>query len=141
MAKKSEVNLIWRGELVVNQISAQSHEKLYILGQDIVDAIKEFLSQPGTGKMYKSGKTRWHQASAPGFPPAVWTGELKGSISHVIGKEGGTVFLYIGTTKDYGVYLEFGTINMEARPWFRVILEKLKPDTKNFLISDWRLAQ
>lgn len=139
MAKKSDVKLIWKGDIVVKRIESQSFAKLEALGEDIVTAIKDFLSQPGTGRMYKVGKTRWHQASAPGFPPAVRTGELKGSVSHVVGSQGNTVFLYIGTTKDYGVYLEFGTRNMEARPWFRVILVKLKPDTKKYLISDWRM--
>lgn len=139
MAKQSEVKLIWKGELAIKQIDAQSYEKLYILGQDIVNEIKEFLSQKGTGKMYKSGKTAWHQASAPGFPPVVWGGQLKISISHIVGTEGNKVFLYIGTTLMYGVYLEFGTRNMQSRPWFRMILEKLKPDTINYLISDWRL--
>jgi len=140
MANRSEVRLIWRGEHVAQQIESQSYEKLYALGDDIVAAIKEFISQLGTGKIYKSGKTAWHQASAPGFPPAVWSGELKISVSHAIGKEKNIVYLYIGTTKDYGVYLEFGTKNMAARPWFQVILVKLKPDTKNFLIRDWRMV-
>lgn len=140
MTEKSKVSLIWKGELAIKQIDAQSYEKLYILGQDIVNEIKEFISQKGTGKMYKSGKTAWHQASAPGFPPVVWGGQLKISISHVVGREGNSVFLYVGTTLMYGVYLEFGTRNMQSRPWFRVILEKLKPDTINYLISDWRLT-
>ena len=137
---KSGVTLIWKGELAIKQIDAMSYDKLNALGFDIVAQIKDFISQKGTGKMYKSGKTAWHQASAPGFPPAAWGGQLKISVSHVVGKEGNSVFLYIGTTLMYGVYLEFGTKNMSARPWFRIILEKLKPDTINYLISDWRLA-
>ena len=141
MAKQGDVKLIWRGDMIIKQIDDKSYEKLYILGQDIVNEIKEFISQKGTGIKYKSGKTAWHQASAPGFPPVVWGGQLKISISHIVGKEGNSVFLYVGTTLMYGVYLEFGTKNMQARLWFRIILEKLKPDTVNYLISDWRIMQ
>lgn len=138
--KNSECKLIWRGDIAIKQIDKNSYTKLDALGYDIVAQIKDFISQQGTGKMYKTGKTAWHQASAPGFPPVVWGGQLKISISHVVGTEGNKVFLYIGTTLMYGVYLEVGTKNMQARPWFRIILVKLKPDTINYLISDWRLA-
>lgn len=119
-------------------IDAEAHEKLDALGYDIVAEIKEFISQPGTGKFYKKSRTVWYQASAPGFPPTVRFGELKGSVSHAIVSEGNTVYLLVGTTKDYGVFLELGTKYMEARPWLGVILVKLTPDTKNFLISKWR---
>lgn len=35
----------------------------------------------GTGRRYKKGKGIWHTASAPGNPPAVDIGRLRGSIS------------------------------------------------------------
>ena len=122
-------------------LEGESYNRLDALGYDIVAEIKEFISQPGTGKFYKKGKTVWYQASAPGYPPTVRFGELKGSISHAIVSEVGTVYLLVGTTKDYGVWLEVGTEEMEARPWLKVILEKLSPDTKNYLIKKWRVEE
>lgn len=121
-------------------IAAESYERLDALGFDIVAEVKEFISQKGTGKFYRKGKTVWYQASAPGFPPTVRFGELKGSISHAIVSEGNTVYLLVGTTKDFGVFLELGTKYMEARPWLGVILMKLAPDTKNFIIKEWGLV-
>jgi len=57
VARRSEVKLIWKGDLAVKRIDTISYEKLDALGYDIVAQIKEFISQKGTGKMYKSGKT------------------------------------------------------------------------------------
>jgi len=141
MIKRSDVKLIWRGDTAMELIGAESYERLDALGEDIVSEVKEFISQPGTGKFYKKSRTVWYQASAPGFPPTVKFGELKISISHAVISEGGVTYLLIGTTKDYGVWLEVGTKFMEARPWLRVILVKLAPDTKNFLIRPWKLEE
>lgn len=139
--KKSEAYLIWRGDTAMKLIEAGSYEKLYALGEDIVSEVKEFISQPGTGKFYKKSRTVWYQASAPGFPPTVKTGELKVSVGHAVVSERNTVYLLVGTTEDYGVYLEVGTRYMEARPWLRTILVKLSPDTKNFIIKKWRVEE
>lgn len=140
MRKKSGFNLIWKGEVVKKYLGKEAFNKLDELGEDVENAVKEFISQPGTGKMYRKGKTVWYQASAPGFPPTVKWGELKGSISYIVIVEAGTVYLYIGTTKDYGYWLEVGTEDMEARPWLSVILKKLAPGTKIFLLKEWKIV-
>lgn len=140
MAKKSEVNLIWRGESVLKQLGDEAYNRLNAIGEDTVSEIKEVISELGTGKMYKKGKTVWYQASAPGFPPTVKIGELKGHVSHIVVIEGETIYLYIGTTKDYGYWLEVGTVNMEARPWLAVTLKRLFPDIKVSLFKEWKLV-
>lgn len=140
MLQKSKVNLIWKGDFVLKKLGEESYNKLYSLGQDLTNEVKEFISKPGTGKMYKKGKTVWYKASAPGFPPTIKWGELKGSVSHVVVLEGNKTFLYIGTTKDYGFWLQVGTVNMEARPWLDVILKKLAPSTKVYLLKEWKMV-
>ena len=61
--------------------------------------------------------------SLPGEPPKVRTGTLRSSIVHVIKREGNHVSGYFGVRKgpaeDYGLYLEFGTSKMPARPFLR----------------------
>lgn len=140
MLKRSEVNLIWRGETAIKHIENQAYEKLYILGEDLVTKIKEFISQEGTGRMYKTGKTAWHQASSPGFPPVVWSGELKGTFGQVVVDKGKVIYLYVGTPKDYGLWLEIGTVKMKARPWLSVILVTLSPEILSFLIKEWKIV-
>ena len=141
MSKKSEFSLIWRGDSAMKRIDAIGYDRLIALGEDIVSEIKEFISQPGTGKFYKKSKTVWYQASAPGEPPTVRHGELKISIGYAVVREGNTTYLLVGTTEDYGIYLEVGTKFMEARPWLRTILVKLSPDTKNFVIKKWKVEE
>lgn len=139
--RKSEVSLIWRGDTAMKLIDTEAYERLDALGYDIVSEIKEFISQKGTGKFYRKGKTVWYQASAPGEPPTVKWGELKISIGYAVVREGNTTYLLVGTTEDYGVYLEVGTVNMEPRPWLKTILVKLSPDTKNFIIKKWKVEE
>jgi HK97 gp10 family phage protein len=57
-----------------------------------------------------------HQASAPGEPPAVDTGNLKNSLRVLEVTDERASF---GTSADYAAYLEFGTRYMEARPFLR----------------------
>lgn len=140
MLQKSKVDLIWRGDFVMKKLGEESYNRLYALGEDLVTEVKDFISALGTGRMYKKGKTVWYKASAPGFPPVVKTGELKGSVSHVVVIKGEATFLYIGTTKDYGYWLQVGTVNIEARPWLDVILKKLAPSNKVYLLKEWKLV-
>lgn len=140
MLEKSRVDLIWRGDFVMKAIGKEAYDRLYSLGQSLENEVKEFISQPGTGRMYKKGKTVFYRASAPGFPPKIKWGELKGSVAHVVVIEGDKTFLYIGTTKDYGYWLQVGTTNIEPRPWLDVILNKLAPSTKIYLSREWKIV-
>lgn len=80
--------------------------------------VKAALSQQGSGKMYKiEGKT--HQASAPGEAPTVLSGDLRASITHFVGKFGGTITGIVSTNMEYAPKLEFGTRKMAPRPFMR----------------------
>ena len=138
--KKSGFDLIFRGDYVMEKLGSIAYERLDSLGFDIVTAVKDFISQPGTGKFYQKGKTVWYQASTPGFPPTVKSGELKVSVSHVIVLEGEQIYLYVGTTEDYGYWLEIGTDLIEPRPWLGVILTKLAPNTKVYVLKEWKIV-
>ncbi len=76
---------------------------------------KNLLTGSRTGHTYTfRGVT--HQASAPGEPPAVDTGNLKNSLRVLEVTDERASF---GTSADYAAYLEFGTRNMGARPYLR----------------------
>jgi hypothetical protein len=77
-----------------------------------------------TGRLYRRGR-KWHQASAPGQPPAVDTGLLVGAFS-VKQVDSRTVALRVHAS--YAADLEFGTVRMAARPILRPIPVQYKTE-------------
>jgi HK97 gp10 family phage protein len=98
---------------------------LWLGGQKIEENAKLSIQREAkNGRVYKRGQIA-HKASAPGEAPANDTGRLVASFNTsatadkliVQIKSGGGVV-------DYAKYLEFGTNNMEARPFMKPALEK-----------------
>lgn len=90
--------------------------------QEILAAEKAVLNGTGSGRVYGS-----HVASAPGEPPAKWTGNLRGSFKPVVTDEGMTVKVGVRSGVKYASYLEDGTRRMAARPFRDRVLEKAYP--------------
>jgi hypothetical protein len=116
-----------------NVARAQSREVAAALEEAAINirnhAAREIQTGAKTGRVYETrfwtdsgGRLRIgddrprHQASAPGEFPATDTGTLVGSIDFRL-KRGRTLMAEVGTDLDYGIWLEFGTQKMEARPW------------------------
>jgi HK97 gp10 family phage protein len=100
-------------------------EKLVKLGTGLVrnTAVNNIQGGVKSGKIYKRG-TKTHQASAPGEYPASDTGDLAASISQSYIRRG---HQHIGKTTasmEYGKHLEYGTMNMQSRPFMFPSLEK-----------------
>ena len=70
-----------------------------------------------------------HQASKPGEAPATDSGNLANSIFWKAEKGEGYVF----TNEKYGAYLEFGTSQMEPRPFLFPSMEEQAPQFKREL--------
>lgn len=114
-------------------------QRAALKAQQIRTEVVLMLSQPGKGRIYeyereylkadgttaKVGKKRnkAHQASAPGDPPAVDTGDLRSRIGVQKIKPG---HYRVGTNLIYAPWLEFGTRRMKARPFMRPALEKVR---------------
>ncbi len=86
-----------------------------------VKIMREELARPGSGIIYGE-----HRASAPGEPPASDTGTLSGAIGVALFGDARTE-LFAGVTVDSSIAsywrdLEFGTVNMEPRPFVRPAL-------------------
>jgi len=87
-------------------------------------AIKSIQRGTKSGIVYqKSSPERTHRASAAGEAPATDTGRLANSI--VANIDGKTAEVIADT--EYAAWLEFGTQNMEARPFMVPAMEKERP--------------
>lgn len=84
-------------------------------------AVDGIISPPKTGRVYQSKyrKGAKHQASAPGEFPAADSGRLHQSITTAEASTGGSIRFETGSNVDYGPHLEFGTVNMEPRPFMK----------------------
>ena len=79
--------------------------------------IKVGMASSHNGEWYGS-----HQASAPGEMPALDTGALAASIQTDVTGTKGTVY----TNQEYAEYLEYGTSNMEPRPYMTPAAESAR---------------
>ena len=92
----------------------------------VENTAQESIKNRGTGRTYKRGDIT-HTASAAGQPPATDTGFLGQNITmNVDVKSNGTVVGQIISAAPYSKALEFGTTNMDARPYMQPALEKNK---------------
>ena len=87
---------------------------------------KKSIAAGGTGKLYKRGDIS-NRASAPNNPPATDTGFLVSQITMDVDvKANGSVVGQIISSAPYSKALEFGTVNMQPRPFMQPALMKNK---------------
>ena len=92
----------------------------------VMNTAKESIAEGGTGRTYTRGGVT-HRASSPNNPPASDTGFLISQITMDVDvKLNGTVVGQIISAAPYSKALEFGTVNMQARPFMQPALEKNK---------------
>lgn len=108
---------------------------------DLRDDVIKSIRQPGTGRTYthhfftnskgrlRQGKKRAapHTASAPGMPPASDTGRL---IQTIVFERINELTASVGSNLAYATYLEYGTLKIAPRPFFRPAVERIR-DTFN----------
>ena len=110
--------------------------------QEIEDVLKRSaILVEGDCKKSMRGTGTPHTPSEPGQSPAVMTGKLRASITHEVKKGlGGDIEARVGIrggtepdTKNYGLYLEFGTSKMRKRPYLKPALNKNLQTITNLL--------
>jgi len=90
----------------------------------VENTAQESIKKRGTGRTYKRGDIS-HTASAAGQPPATDTGFLGQNITMKVSvKSNGTVVGQIISAAPYSKALEFGTTQIDARPFMQPALEK-----------------
>ena len=75
-------------------------------------------------------------ASAPGQAPATDTGFLVSSIFSEVGIDRGDVVGFVRASAPYAVHLEFGTMNMAARPFFEPALMSERKKIKAIFMQE-----
>lgn len=116
--------------------------RMFKVVNKVKNRVEKKLSQRGRGEPYVryfNGQKIEGTASRPMDPPATFTGELKRSISVSVEKEHNAVVGKIIASAKHAPHLEFGTTNMQPRPFMHPTLEESKPmikkefGRKNFL--------
>lgn len=92
------------------------------------DAMKSMQSSPASGRTYIRETVR-HTASSTPNPPRVDQGNLVNAINALVGR----LEAFVGTNIKYGPHLEFGTQNMEPRPWLFPAFERQRRNFVNRL--------
>lgn len=116
---------------IKKRVDNAGYEALQETGKETVVEIRRRLNTGNrTGNVYRRGK-RTRRASAAGEPPKTDTGKLAKSVRQFgkvkRTKHTNTLQLRAGNSKVvYASYLEFGTDNMDARPFMRPSLENMK---------------
>lgn len=88
------------------------------------EAISLILHTEKTGRVYRRHSVE-HQASAPGEAPASDTGRLINSITTEYDFQNMTGTINVGVA--YGLFLEYGTKNIDPRPFLRPALANKGP--------------
>ena len=109
--------------------AGRNSKSAYVAGGKLVEGeAKRSIQERSPGSTvtrYRSGGGSYeHQASGPNEAPNTDTGRLVSSINTEIADDG----VYDGTSLEYGKYLEFGTKDMEERPWLIPALNKKSDD-------------
>ena len=94
-----------------------------------------------TDKVY-TRRSVHHSPSVEGEPPAIDTGRLVQSVTHVV--EGGgyepETKGYVGTNLGYGKWLEMGTSKMKPRPWLVPALNANREKIKQLIGESVKFA-
>jgi phage gpG-like protein len=104
---------------IAGRLPGAVREVVMETAHDVESVIKRDMAEPKTGELYGS-----HRASAPGESPAMDTGTLAGSIQV---EPTGATSAAVATNMDYAAHLEYGTVNMAARPAWVPAAEEVRP--------------
>lgn len=125
----------------INQINDQLPARAASAALLLRNASLEVLSGQRSGKRYKKPGGGYYRASAPGEPPAVRTGRLRGNWRPIqCGANGQNPA--IETTVFYARYMENGTPGgmIAPRPFVQKIVDKAKPGIEGIYAQPFHLS-
>ena len=116
---------------MIQSLPDELEDTLDAVAEAVVGDIRQSFGSGPAGRSYRRGSTS-HTASSPGYPPNVDTGALSGSI-HV--RRSGPLERTVEDGVEYGLFLEEGTSNMEARPWMTPAIEAWREKFGPFIVN------
>lgn len=93
-----------------------------IEGQRITQVDILSSSPPRTGRLYRRGKTKFHQASSPGESPAPDSGQLRELTNVEFSKNGMVAIGKVVNNLEKAAMLQLGTEKIAPRPWISRLL-------------------
>jgi hypothetical protein len=136
MSGKNDWKLEWKGKEFNSKLDMDIPTTMDVIGHYLVAKLRETLNQQGHGRIYRTGRSGGtHQASAPGEPPAPWTGDLRNTTFFETGYEQQEFFTKVGSPMPYAARLEFGDSHIAKRPWLGVTLRNERKAIEKFLQS------
>lgn len=107
----------------INKFESSINEAVEKAASDLEKELKKsILTGEKSGELYNSGN-KLHRSSAPGQAPANDSGKLANSIGHKKIKDNE---FDVTIKSNYAIILEFGTSRMQARPFIRPGIEKVR---------------
>ncbi len=101
---------------ILRELPGNARSAVATIAHEVEAKAKVSMGTEKHGESYAVGGVAPHQASAPGEAPAIDTGNLVNSIQvELTGPAAAVVY----TNVEYAPYLEFGTIDMEPRPFLQ----------------------
>lgn len=108
-----------RFKQISERLEAEAAELVSETIDRVVENIEDAMELPKFGNVYGN-----HQASEPGEPPAIDTGDLVDSVrTSMESPTSGT----IEYTSDHAAAMEYGTVYIEPRPFLRPALDSERP--------------
>jgi HK97 gp10 family phage protein len=125
------MTVTWAGEASLAKIKQAAFRGVVRATEAVRNnAVARIMDGPKTGRVYRRRGVE-HQASAPGEAPASDTGNLANSADTQYEKA--NLLGRVNFSAEYGSDLEWGTENMEARPFARPALAEEKPNIEKFI--------
>ena len=121
MPKTTKVTITFnRFQEIADQLPEAAMEAVVDTVAEIDADVQVGMSAGGTGRTYGN-----HQASSPGAMPAKDMGFLAASMQTELDEKKSTGYYY--TAQETAPHLEYGTVNMAARPFMTPAAERARP--------------
>ena len=130
--QRFQTRLEWYGERLRNNLNIGLEARMKIASQLLRDKVVMNISVPVV-KEIRNGKTVVTERSAPGEFPRADTTRLMKDIFYDVKTRGDQLVGIVGTTLDYGLYLE--TSPRLNRAFLVPTLDEIQPQLRNVFLS------